>query len=140
MIKLRIAGAASFVTLLLVMALFTTGAFAQSVQTSKSASAHTVVATRIAPVTHIRLGGGGGMPPVTIAPAAPVAPVAPVAPAVRTAPAAPAAPVTPAVGMGHATSIAIARPDDSGFGFGFGCGGFGGFGGLGIAGFTGLIF
>lgn len=141
MIKLRIAGAASFATLLLVMALFTTGAFAQGVQMSKSVSAHTAVATRIAPIGHIRLGGGGGIPPMTVAPAAPVAPVAPVAPAVRPAPAVVGS--SPSVGVGHATSIAIARPVDNDFGFGFG--GFGGFGFLsplcfGITGFTGLLF
>ena len=120
MIKLRNAGAASILALLLALALLTTGAFAQSTQVSKSASVHTAVAM------HNRLGGG----PIETMPA----PAPAAAPAV-----APAAPVVRRVVRNvrvvqnvHATAVAVAHSsDDLGLISGF-------WGGSGI--FAGLPF
>jgi hypothetical protein len=109
MIKLRNAGAASILTLFLTLTLLTTGAFAQSIQVSKSASAQGTVAV------HSHLGGG----PVTAAPAAPVMPAAPVVHKVQK--------VQPAVHKVRATAIALARgSNDCGLFDGFltGCGAF----------------
>jgi hypothetical protein len=112
MIKLRNAGAASILTLFLALALLTTGAFAQSVQVSKSASVHRAVAV------HNHLGGG----PVATAPAAPAMPAAPVVHKVHKA--------HPAALRVRATAIAIARGSNNcGLFDGFltGCGAFGAF-------------